>query len=350
MIIFENKIYFWLFWVIPVIILLFALTRLWRKRAQKKFADAALLKTLSPDKSRFKPLLKLVLFCLALACLIMALVNPKIGSKMITVKREGVDIVFAVDVSRSMLAEDVAPNRLEKAKRIAQQIIDHLHGDRIGIIAYAGEAVPQLPITTDYGAAHLFLNKLNTEMLSSQGTAIAQAINLSLEYFNDDSKTSRVLVLLSDGEDHEGQIKEVAKLAAKKHIRIFTIGIGTPKGGRIPIKENGVVQYFLKDKKGETVITRLDESTLKKIAAATDGKFVMGQNTEKTIKQFNTFLNGLQKTAFETKKFASYDSRFQWFLGFGILFIVVSILLMERKTTWLKKLNLFNEKQKNDNG
>src|SRR5699024_8648273 len=215
MFVLENKTYLWLLWIIPAVVVLFILTRLWRKRIQKKFAQASSLKQLSPDRSRFKPVLKLVLFSLALACFILALVNPKIGTGTKTVKRAGVDVVFALDVSKSMLAEDIAPNRLEKSKHIIQQIIKSLHVHRIGIIGYAGSAIPQLPITIDYGSAILILNAMNTNMVSSQGTAIGEAINLSLEYY-DKEQTSRVLVLVTDGEDHGGHLKAIAQQAKEK--------------------------------------------------------------------------------------------------------------------------------------
>lgn len=348
MFILDDKTYFWLFWALPMVVFIFVMTRLWRKRAQQKFADSDSLKRLSPDKSRFKPLLKLVFFLLALSCFILALINPKIGGKMETVKRRGVDIVFAVDVSKSMLAEDIAPNRLEKSKRIVQKIIDNLHGDRVGIIAYAGSAFPQLPITTDYAAAKMFLSDLNTDMVSSQGTAIAQAIDLSQEYFNDDSKTSRVLVLITDGEDHGGDIEQISKEAAQKNIRIFTIGIGTDRGGRIPIKENGRVVNFKKDRQGETVITKRDKHTLQEIAKVTQGEYIDGKNTQKVVDKVEDFLGTLQKSEFKTKRFASFKAQFQWFLAFGILFTVLDILLLERKTTWLKRLNLFNENREED--
>lgn len=348
MIILDEKIYLWLFWALPAVLGLFLLSRWWRKHAQDKFADPVSLKKLSPEKSRFKPILKLIFFMLALVCLVMALVNPKMGSKLETVTREGVDIVFAVDVSKSMLAEDVAPNRLDKSKQIVQRIIDQLKGDRVGIIAYAGSAVPQLPITTDYGAAKLFLDNLNTDMMSSKGTAIAEAIRLSLEYYDDDSKTSRVLFLLTDGEDHEGEIEALAKEAAKKNIHIFSIGMGTAKGGRIPLKVNGVTREYLKDMDGETVLTKMDESTLRRIAKITQGDYVSGRQTTEVLKQVEGFLDGLNASEIESKQFASFRSQFQWFLGFGILFMVLEMLLLERKTAWLERLNLFNEKKSDE--
>lgn len=345
MFILEEKIYFWLFWIIPVVILLYLLKVWWRRSTQKKFADPEFLKKLSPDKSRFKPLLKLVLFTAMLICLILALINPKIGSKLETVKREGVDIVFALDVSKSMLAEDMAPNRLEKSKLIINRIMAGLHGDRVGIIGYAGSAFPQLPITTDYGAARLFLNEMHTDMVSSQGTAIAQAIHLSLDYFDDETKTSRVLVLITDGEDHEGQIDEIAAEAAQKNIKIFTIGIGTEKGGRIPIKERGVVKHFKKDWNGETVITKLEADNLRSIAKVTGGEYVYGNDIREVTQKMNNFLDKLEKDEFESKEYASFKSQYQWFLGAGILFVILNVLISERKTAWLRRLNLFNENE-----
>ncbi|MFB9055131.1 VWA domain-containing protein [Mariniflexile ostreae] len=340
----EEKIWFWALVIIPVVLLLFLVLQFWRKRTQKKFADKQLLKRLSPNQSFFKSVLKIIVLCLAFACLAIALVNPKIGSKLETVKREGVDIVFAVDVSKSMLAEDIAPNRLEKTKQLVTQIINNLASDRVGIIAYAGKAFPQLPITTDYGAAKMFLQNMNTDMLSSQGTAINEAIKLAKTYFNDEEQTNRVLIIISDGEDHGGGSDNVAEEAFEEHgIRIFTIGVGDVKGGPIPIKKNGILLHYKKDTKGETVITRLDERFLKKIAEEAGGIYVNGQNTSVVVERIRDILNGMEKTEFESKQFSDYKDQFQWFLGFGILFLLLDIFLLERKTAWLKKLNLFNE-------
>lgn len=349
MLVLDDKTYFWLFWIIPAVVVLYILTRIWRKQIQDKFAKPAFLRKLSPDKSRFKPLLKLIFFCLALSCFILALVNPKIGSGKKTVKRSGVDIVFTMDVSRSMLAEDVAPNRLKKSKHLVQEILGNLGGDRVGIVAYAGSAFPQLPITTDYSAAKLFLNELNTDMVSSQGTAIAAAIKKSQEFYDKESKTNRIMFLFSDGEDHGGQIDEVVREASKKGIRIVTIGLGTENGGRIPIKENGKVDHFLKDKDGNTVVTKLGKGNLQKIAKDTDGEYINGaRNTKEIIEKVKDFLKKVEKSNYKDEEFASYNDQFQWFLGFGILFTVINLLLLERKTEWLQRLNLFNENEEDD--
>ena len=339
----EEKIWFWAFLLIPILLVMFLVLQIWKRKVQNKFANQDILKRLSPNRSLFKSVLKIAVLCLAFASLTMALVNPKIGSKLETVKREGVDIVFAVDVSKSMLAEDIAPNRLDKSKQLVTQIINNLASDRVGIIAYAGKAFPQLPITTDYGSAKMFLNNMNTDMMSSQGTAINEAIELAKTYYDDDQQTNRVLVIISDGEDHSEAAATVAKEAAEAGIRIFTIGVGSEKGGPIPLKRNGVILNYKKDGQGETVITKLNEDTLKDIAEEANGVYINGNNTEKVVEDIRDILNKMDKTEFESKQFAAYESQFQWFLGLGILLLFLDIFLLERKTAWLKKLNLFNE-------
>lgn len=339
----EEKIWFWLLLIIPIIIVFFIVLQLWKRYAQNKFISKQMLKKLSPNKSLFKPILKLIVLCLAFVCLITALVNPKIGTKLETVKREGVDIVFAIDVSKSMLAEDIAPNRLEKSKQLVTQIINNLASDRIGIIAYAAKAFPQLPITTDYAAAKMFLQSMNTDMLSSQGTAIDQAIQLARTYYDDDEQTNRVLIIISDGEDHSNIASDVAEEASEEGIRIFTIGVGDINGGPIPIKRNGIVLNYKKDNQGETVITRLNEETLKDIAAKANGVYINGTNTKEVVEEIRDILNKMDKKEFEAKQFAEFKDQFQWFLALGLFFLFLDIFLLERKTAWLNRLNLFNE-------
>lgn len=340
----EEKIWFWVLAVIPLIILLFLGLQIWKYRKQKKFANAATLKKLSPNRSLFKSVLKVLVLCLAFACISIALVNPKIGTKLETVRSQGVDIVFAVDVSKSMLAEDVAPNRLEKSKQLVTQIINNLVSDRVGIIAYAGKAFPQLPITTDYAAAKMFLQSMNTDMLSSQGTAINEAIKLAMTYYDDDEQTNRILIIISDGEDHSNVAIDAAEEAATEGIRIFTIGVGDVKGGPIPIKnKNGIVLNYKKDSDGETVITRLDEETLKSIAEKANGAYINGRNTNDVITKMKDVLSKMDKKEFEAKQFADFKDQFQWFLAAAIFLLFLDVFFLERKTAWLKRLNLFNE-------
>jgi len=339
----EEKMYFWLLLVVPILVLLFLGVLVWKKTTQKKFAHKDLLKKLSPNQSVFKSVLKIIVISLAITCLTIALVNPKIGTKLETVKREGVDVVFALDVSKSMLAEDIAPNRLEKSKQLMTQIINNLASDRVGIIAYAASAFPQLPITTDYGSAKMFLQSMNTDMLSSQGTAINEAIELAKTYYDDDEQTNRVLFIISDGEDHEGNVGDMAEEAAEEGITIFTIGVGTTKGGPIPIKRNGIVQNYKKNSQGETVITKLNTTILQEIAEQANGGYLDGSNTSTVVENVTELLKNMDKKEFEAKQFADFKDQFQWFLGAGLLLLFLDVFLLERKTSWLKKLNLFNE-------
>lgn len=339
----EEDFWFWLLLLIIGMLAVFLWTVAWKRKAKNKFASKNLLKILSPEQSIFKQILKHIVLSLAIVSLIIALVNPKIGTKLETVKREGVDIVFAIDVSKSMLAEDVAPNRLEKAKQLTSQIIKKLVSDRVGIIAYAGKAFPQLPITTDYASARMFLQNMNTDMLSSQGTAIDEAIQLSRTYYNDEEQTNRVLIIISDGEDHNNLSNDVAEAAADEGIKIYTIGVGTEKGGPIPIKRNGVVLKYKKDSSENMVITKLNSKTLIEISGIGNGVYINGKNTSEVTEKITTILSSLDKKEFEAKEFSEYNDQFQWFLGIALLFIILDVFLLERKTAWLKRLNLFNE-------
>ena len=342
----DEKIFLYLLGILPVMIFLFIGMQYWKRRQQRAFAETGLLKRLAPTRSVFKPVLKLFFVLLGLTSLILALVNPKMGTKLETVRREGVDIVFAVDVSKSMLAEDIAPNRLEKSKRLVSEIINQLASDRVGIIAYAGQAYPQLPITTDYGAAKMFLQGLNTDMLSSQGTAINEAIELAATYFNDEEQTNRILFIISDGEDHSGAATlDAVELALSEGIKIFTLGVGTVKGGPIPIKRDGVVERLKKDSKGEVVITQLNETILEDIASEGNGAYVDGTDTEEAVALVKETLQQMDKKEFESKQFADYKDQFQWFLGAALLFLLIDVFFLNRKTSWLQKLNLFNEEE-----
>ncbi len=341
----DEKKYLYFLAIIPIIVLLFLFNLYWKRKKQREFGDIELVKKLSPDKSIFKPILKIVVLLFAFVCIVIGLVNPKIGTKLETVKREGIDVVFAIDVSKSMLAEDVAPNRLDKSKQIVSQIINQLGSDRIGIVAYAGSAFPVLPITTDYGVAKMYLQSMNTDMVSSQGTSLEDAIRLSANYFDKGNSTNKLIVLISDGEDHsegfEGAIEEANKIKAK----IITIGVGTEKGGPIPLKRNGVVESFKRDQNDEVVVTKLNTEILKQIGKGTKGGYVYGSNTKEVLEYVKKALDNIEKTEFETTQIADFQSQFQWFLGFAFLLLMIDVFLLERKTGWINKLNLFNEKK-----
>jgi len=332
--------------IIPILFLVFLIFRRWQKKSIRKYFDINTIKFLSPEISNSKPLLKFIIISFALLMLVISLVNPKIGTELKTVKREGVDIVFAIDVSKSMLAEDIAPNRIIKSKRIVSELFNNLGSDRVGIIAYASTAIPVLPITTDFSSARMFLESLNTDMLSSQGTSIAEAINLSKNYFNDENQTNRVLCVISDGEDHEIQNNNLSDIAKEAGITIISIGVGSPNGAPIPIKENDIVKSYKKDDKGEVVITKLNENILKDIATQTGGIYFKGDNTNSVVSSIVDELKEMDKKEFESKQFVSFKDQFQWFLFVGLFLIILDVVVFERKTYWLDKLNLFNENEK----
>ena len=272
----DEKKYLTLLLIIPFLVAIYFFNLYWKRKKQKEFGDSEMIKKLSPQKSKFKPALKVTVIILAIASLIIALVNPKIGIKASTVKREGIDIVFAIDVSKSMDCEDVAPNRLEKSKQVVSQIINQLGADRIGFVAYAGSAYPVLPITSDYNVAKMFLQSMNTDMLSSVGTSLGDAIKISATYFDPKSKTNKLLIIITDGEDHEEQAMEGAEEAKNQGIKIITVGVGTDKGGPIPLRINGIVDGFKRDKENQVVVTKLNPEILMAIAKATKGGYVNG--------------------------------------------------------------------------
>lgn len=341
----DEKKYLYFLIVIPVVALIFLINLYWKRKKQREFGNDKMLRKLSPEKSVFKQVLKVLVILLALASLVMALVNPKIGTKMETVTREGIDIVFAIDVSKSMLCEDVAPNRLEKSKQIVSQVINRLGSDRIGIVAYAGSAFPVLPITTDYSVAKMFLQNMNTDMVSSQGTSLDEAISLSAGFFEEDNTTNKLIILLSDGEDHSEGTESAIEEANKVKAKIITVGVGTEKGGPIPIKRNGVVESFKRDSNDEVVVTKLYPENLRQIGQRTKGGYIYGGNTKEVLEYINKALDNIEKTEFETTQVADFQSQFQWFLGIAFVLLLLDVFLLERKTAWITRLNLFNEKE-----
>lgn len=277
---FENNIFFYAFAILPVMLIVFIWYLYTIKKNLKKLGDYNLVKSLVPDVSRAKKISKFILLLFAFSSLILALCNLQTGSKTQEVKREGADIIVCLDVSNSMLAQDLSPNRLERAKYALEKMIDKLQGDRLGIIVFAGEAYVQLPITTDYGAAKLFLNSINTDMVPTQGTNIGAAIRKALEGFSKDLEKNKTIVVITDGENHEPEAIEAAGEAEKAGIVINTIGVGSEKGVPIPIMNGGVMTGYRKDKEGNTVVTKLNKEVLQEIAGKTDGIYVQATNAD----------------------------------------------------------------------
>jgi Ca-activated chloride channel family protein len=315
----------------------------WRNKIQKFFSNNKLLDQISPNRSNFKLNLKLVLELFIILFLSIALANPKIGTELKSINREGVDIVFAIDVSKSMLAEDVAPNRLSRSKRIISEIINSLSSDRVGIVAYAAQAIPQVPLTTDFAAVKNFLQVIDTDMLSSQGTSIDSALNLSVNFFDQNSDTNRVLILISDGEDHDDIPDSIINLISENNINLITIGLGQEAGTTIPIKIDGTVDSYKKDINGDVVITKRNSDFLLKIATSSKGEYIDGNSTEDALKLVKTKLDKIDKSEFESSEFVEYKQQFQIFILLSLLFIISDIFIFQTKTKWIQHLNLFNE-------
>ena len=342
---FDNPNFLYLTLIIPFLMLINFLYMSWRKKIQDSYSDSKLLEIISPNRSNFKLNLKLILECLAVLLLSIGLANPKIGTELNSINREGVDIVFAIDVSKSMLAEDVAPNRLLRSKRIISEIINSLNSDRVGIVAYAAQAIPQVPLTTDFASVKNFLQIIDTDMLSSQGTSIDSALNLSANFFDQNSETNRVLILLSDGEDHDDIPESLINLIIENNINLISIGVGQDNGSTIPIKVNGRIDSYKKDSNGEVVITKRNSEILNKIANSSGGEYIDGNITEEALENVKVKLDKIDKSEFETSQFVEYKQQFQIFILLALLFIIVDIFIFQTKTKWIQNLNLFNENE-----
>ena len=269
--------------------------------------------------------------------------NPQIGTKLEEVKREGIDLMIALDVSNSMKAEDLSPNRLERAKRALLQLVEDLHSDRIGIIVFAGQAYTQLPITTDYAAAKLFLNMVDTDVVPTQGTAIGAAIELAEESFNYEEGGNKALIIVTDGENHEDDAIEAARDASSKGIKVFTVGMGTPMGAPIPIFRGGRQTGFRQDQNGNTVVSSLNEEMLREIAGVGDGIYVRATNSNVGFERILDQLSGLEKQEFESQVYTDYEDRFQFFIGISFLFFSLFLVLNEKKGKWVEKIKMIEE-------
>lgn len=342
----ENKYYLYALGLIPIFIIIYWLMSRWRKNALKSYGDPLVIQQLFPDVSKTKRIWKFILFTLAFALLIIGIVNPQAGTKLEEVKRKGADLMICLDVSNSMKAEDIQPNRLEKSKQAIAKLLDKLEGDRIGIIVFGGEAYVQLPITTDYAAAKLFLEGINTDMIPTQGTAIGAAINLAMESFGKDEGKNKAIVIITDGENHEDDAIKAAEAAAEKGVTIHTIGMGSADGSPIPIYRGTVREGFRKDKDGNTVVTKLNEQALQEIAAAGSGIYVRASNSDAGLNNVITAIDKLEKKQFESKMYSDYEDRFQWFISAALVLLLIETFLTERKSKFYERLNIFGEKSK----
>lgn len=336
---FSHPEYLNLLYALPVLVAAFWYLGRNRKKLLQNFADKELHKTLFPTDSNLKRWTKFMLILLALTCLVFAAANPQVGTKMQEVKQTGIDVFILLDVSNSMMAEDIKPNRLEKAKYQISNLINKLRGDRIGLIIFAGQAYVQIPLTTDYAAANLFLSAVDVNSVPSQGTAIASAINLATASF-DTLSTQKVIIAISDGEDHEGDIQKAVENATSRGIKIYTIGLGSQSGVPIPVYNNRKQMVgFKKDREGNTVLTKLDEEALKKIAIDGNGKYFRGTNYEDHLDKIYTELSELEQTEFGVKKVTDYEDRFYFFLIPSLILLVLEFFISEKKSPLYARIN-----------
>ncbi|MBO6056811.1 MAG: VWA domain-containing protein [Bacteroidales bacterium] len=345
---FENPQYLYWLLIIPVLVAIYVLIRLWNKRQFGRFANVKLRGYLVPMFSNARANTKFVIFNLIIALLIIGAANLQSGSKMEKVKREGIDLFLCVDISNSMHAEDIAPNRLERSKQAISKLISKLGGDRIGIIVFAGNAYVQLPITTDYSAAKMFLSTVDTDLIPTQGTEIGRAIELAIKSFGE-NEHNKAIVIISDGEDHEnGDAVKAAQDAAKYGIKIYTIGMGLDEGAPIPLyNKYGKKTGYKKDKDGNIIITKLDDHILRQIAEIGDGLYVRASNSNVGLDKIYEDINKTEKSEIESSVFTDYDDQFQWFVGAAILLLIIEILLSSGKKEWESKFNLFEPQKEN---
>lgn len=339
---FSHPELFYLFAVLPVLLVLFIIYRIRKKKSLRKLGDALLVERLAPYSSGTRLTVRYILWLLGASAIILAAAGPQMGSRLEEVKRKGADIMIALDVSNSMKAQDIQPSRLGRAKQAIARLIDRLQGDRIGIIVFGGEAYVQLPITTDYAAAKLFLNYIDTDIVPVQGTAIGAAIELAVKSFSEDNKHNKAIIIITDGENHEDDAVAAAKRAFEKGIIIHTIGMGSADGAPIPVVHNRVQVDFKKDKEGNIIISRLDPSALSSISSEGGGKFIRATNSDDGLSATIKEINKMEKTEFGSKMITDYEDRFQYFLGAGLLLLLIEFLISERRSKWLSQFRLFD--------
>jgi Ca-activated chloride channel homolog len=339
---FAHIYYFYLLLLILVFVAVFIFFLFWRKKSLNRFGNRMVILQLMPEYSNAKLVLKFILIILSYTFLVIAIAGPQTGSRLEDVKRKGIDLMIALDVSNSMLAEDIKPDRLERAKQAISRLIEKLEGDRIGIVVFAGKAFMQLPITTDYSAAKMFLSTISTNIITAQGTVIADALEMAGSTFGE-SKRNKAIIVITDGEDHQGNVLEQTETAVKKGIRIYTIGMGSPDGAPIPIYNGKIRTGYKKDRKGTTIISRLDETLLQRMASIGNGIYIRASNTETGLQKIFEEINKIEKTEIESRQFSDYENRFQYFLVVSLFFLVLELFVFDKKSQWFSKFRPFEK-------
>lgn len=338
---FEHPEFLNILWILPFMVVIYMLYLRWKKRTSKKLGDDQVIKLLMPFRSSWRGHFKFFLNLLIIASLIIAIANPQIGSQLEKVKRKGIDIVIALDVSNSMLAQDIKPSRLERAKQSINRLIDDLENDRIGLVVFAGKAYTQLPITTDYAAAKLMLSTVSPDLVPVQGTSISKAVEMATTAFNVE-KSGRAIIIITDGETHDDQALEKVTEASEKGIRTFTIGLGLAEGAPIPIYRDGQMIGFKKDRSGSTIITRLDETMLQQLAEAGKGIYVRASNSQVGLNRIFDEIKRLEQNTYDVKSYSDYEDRFQYFIAIALILMFINLIINERKSRLANKLSLLN--------
>ncbi len=343
---FQHPDMIYLFAAAPLLMVLFWLFVRWKKKSLLSFGKIEIIQQLFPDVSNTRPTVKFWIRWVAFVMLIIGLCGPLIGSKLEEVKRKGSDIIICLDVSNSMLAEDLLPNRLERAKQAISRLIDKLEGDRIGLVVFAGDAYTQLPITTDYAAAKLFLTQISTDIVPKQGTAIGAAIDLATTSFTDTIKKNSAIVIITDGENHEDDAIESAKSATEQGVKVYTIGMGSEQGTPIPIYNNGAKVGYRQDHSGQTIMTKMNSVMLEDIAEGGKGKFIHATNSDDGLSIILKELNALDKKEFKAKMYTSFENQYQIFIAIALILLLIDFIIGENKSKVVAKWNLFGENNK----
>ena len=336
---FEEPTYLYLLLLLPFLAAFYLYSNYRRRKAIRKFGDPVLMAQLMPDVSKYRPDVKFWLVFAAIGLFAVLLARPQFGSKLETVKRQGVEVMIALDISNSMLAQDVQPSRLEKAKRLVAQLVDKMENDKVGMIVFAGDAFTQLPITSDYISAKMFLESINPSLISKQGTAIGAAINLATRSFTPQEGVGRAVIVITDGENHEGGAVEAAKAAAEKGIQVSVLGVGMPDGAPIPVEGTN---DFRRDRDGNVVVTRLNEQMCQEIAQAGDGIYVRVDNSNAAQKAIAQEINKMAKADVETQVYTEFNEQFQ-----AVAWIIL-LLFLERKNPLFRNIHLFKKEERYD--
>jgi Ca-activated chloride channel family protein len=340
---FANPVFLYLLLLLPVLILLYIINEVRKRKALKRLGDVNLVSRLVPEMSTVRPAIKFILQLIAVSAGIIMLSRPQFGSKIEDIKKQGVEVIIALDVSNSMLAEDIQPDRLTRAKQAISRLVDNLDNDKIGLIVFAGDAYIQIPVTTDYISAKMFLSSINPNMVPKQGTAIGAAIDLGIRSFSPGEGKSKAMIIITDGENHEDDPVKEAEEASKAGIVIHTLGIGSTEGVPIPILINGKRDY-LKDANGNTVVTKLDEEILKKIALTTNGNYVRASNSNIGLDEIFNGIKRMKKQDLESTMYTEYNDQFQIFAAIALVLLLADFIIMERKNRRLANIRLFKFK------